>query len=56
MKIKSYKGEFKSGLKNGNGIEYYIDGDYYIGTFLDNYKHGQGNNGQRKLQSYKSIQ
>lgn len=37
-----YEGEFKNGLKNGQGKYKYATGDTYEGTFLNDLKHGQG--------------
>jgi antitoxin component YwqK of YwqJK toxin-antitoxin module len=41
-KVISYDGEFVNGVKNGNGIEYYKNGEFFTGFFLDGYKHGDG--------------
>lgn len=37
-----YIGEFVNGIPNGNGTEYYNDGDYYTGTFIDGERNGTG--------------
>ena len=37
-----YIGDYKEGRKNGQGIEYYENGDRYEGGWKDGYKHGQG--------------
>ncbi len=41
-KITSYNGEFVNGIKNGNGTEYYKNGEYFTGTFVDGCKSGNG--------------
>ena len=38
----TYDGEFKSGLRNGEGKWVYDDGRYYIGSFKDDTFDGKG--------------
>ena len=40
--LHHYKGAFKDGLPNGNGVYYYSDNEYYAGTFQDGKKEGKG--------------
>lgn len=42
IKRASYTGDFKDGLKDGNGIFKYPSGNYYEGEFKKDAKHGQG--------------
>lgn len=38
----TYKGQFKDGMKNGNGILTYFDGTKYNGEFIDDKMCGYG--------------
>jgi len=40
--IKSYSGTFINGNKNGQGNEEYVNGDIFVGFFIDNKKNGPG--------------
>ena len=40
--FKEYKGKFKEGKKDGDGKEIYINGEYYIGSFKNDFKNGKG--------------
>ena len=40
--FKEYKGGFKEGKKDGHGKEIYINGEYYIGDFKNDFKNGKG--------------
>ena len=40
--LKEYKGGFKEGKKDGHGKEIYINGEYYIGDFKNDFKNGKG--------------
>ena len=42
-----YEGNFSKGIKTGEGIEYFKNGDKYVGEYLGNKFHGKG-----KLSSY----
>lgn len=42
LKIKSYKGEYKSGSKDGYGSIQYENGDTYQGEWTQNMRHGEG--------------
>jgi|SaaInlStandDraft_6_1057023.scaffolds.fasta_scaffold03613_4 antitoxin component YwqK of YwqJK toxin-antitoxin module len=50
-----YKGKFKNNKKNGPGIEKYANKEFYEGTFLNDFRHGDGilynHNGQPKINS-----
>ncbi|MDC0139867.1 hypothetical protein OAI04_03520, partial [Hyphomicrobiales bacterium] len=37
-----YVGEFKDGLRNGQGTLTYVNGDIYVGEFKDDLFNGQG--------------
>ena len=37
-----YNGEFKKGVRNGNGIYYYKNGEKYEGKFVDGLREGKG--------------
>lgn len=41
--IVEYQGTKKDGLKEGNGTCRYVNGDQYVGEWINNKKHGQGN-------------
>ena len=36
-----YEGDFVKGKREGNGKIFYENGDYYIGQFFNNRKHGK---------------
>ena len=40
--FKEYKGGFKEGKKDGYGKEIYINGEYYVGDFKNDFKNGKG--------------
>ena len=42
MNDDSYSGNFACGVKEGEGIMKYANGDVYTGQWLDNLPHGQG--------------
>jgi len=37
-----YHGNWKKGIRHGNGIRQYQDGSEYVGSFFNNKKHGKG--------------
>lgn len=37
-----YFGDFEAGKPEGEGIEYFANGDYFIGSFKENLKEGRG--------------
>lgn len=41
-KEERYEGEFKRNLFNGHGRLDYINGDSYVGKFVDGCRHGEG--------------
>ena len=42
MGLQRYKGSFKNGMPNGNGVFYYSDSMYHSGNFQDGLKEGKG--------------
>ena len=42
LRIKSYKGEYRNGLREGKGKIHYENGDWYDGDWLNNNRHGEG--------------
>ena len=40
--VIEFNGYFLNGLKNGKGKEVYKNGDFYVGMFSKNVKHGKG--------------
>jgi hypothetical protein len=42
LKIKAYKGEYKYGVRDGNGSIQYENGDTYTGEWSQNVRNGQG--------------
>lgn len=38
----TYTGQFKAGMKNGFGVKTWPNGDVYAGTFVNDYKEGEG--------------
>jgi len=40
--VSKYVGEFKDGLRHGQGTLTLIDGSKYVGEFKDGRRHGQG--------------
>ena len=37
-----YDGEWRDGVKSGEGCEFLEDGESYVGSFLDDVRHGNG--------------
>lgn len=39
----TYEGDWKEGMRDGQGVYHYANGDTYEGEWLRNHKHGTGN-------------
>ena len=52
--VKSYKGQFKNGMKEGKGKEIYLNDELYIGDFHKSLRNGNGiyyaTNGSKKIE------
>ncbi len=53
--IHQYKGNFKNGYPNGNGIYYYSDNMYFDGNFQNGIKEGKGEMHYKKNEQPDSI-